>query len=525
MTISRALALLLALIALSACALVRAGEAVVSQTPTPIHAIQTTPVPTLERQTRTVPTSPPEPSSTPGNYQCDLDTRDAVPQYTVIADMTYKSRSLIVQQQIDYSNNTGQALNQLVLNVRPNVLPDVFKLQSLSLISNSMKLHSTFKAERLSVDLPEALEPDCRISLKISFRLQIPKIDMDSVNAYQGYLGYSARQANLGQWLPVVSVHQGEDWITHEEIPIGEQEVLDDANWDITLNIKDAPDNLKVAAPGDIKADENGHWQFVLLNARDFSLSMGENFHLTTQTTESGVQVELYTFDDAQLQSESGSIDTAAFALDSATKALSMYEDLYGKFPYKRMVVVEGDFPDGMEFSGIVFVGREYFRSFNGPTSYLMIITVHEISHQWWYARVGNDQAINPWLDEALATYSEYVFIEEYYPALKDWWWNFRVNSLAPQGYVDSTVYEFTTRRAYINAVYLCGVQMLNDLRTDLGTEAFFDWLHRYAEAGAGRVMTPENFWSLLTPEQLQATSGTRSIYLRHPQISVTASH
>jgi len=212
-------------------------------------------------------------------------------------------------------------------------------------------------------------------------------------------------------------------------------------------------------------------------------------------------------------------INTRAFALEVAGQSLDMYSDLFGTYPYPRMVVVQSDFPDGMEFSGLVYVGGEYFRGFNGPTSYLLLITIHEVAHQWWYGRVGNDQAINPWLDEALATYSEYVFIEEYYPALKDWWWQFRVDAYAPEGFVDSTVYEFETRREYINAVYLRGVRMLKDLRTNLGTDAFFDWLRRYAEAGSGRIVDPTFFWSLLTPEQVTATSVTRDEYLRQPQI------
>ncbi|MBC8098899.1 MAG: hypothetical protein H7Y11_05615, partial [Armatimonadetes bacterium] len=202
-------------------------------------------------------------------------------------------------------------------------------------------------------------------------------------------------------------------------------------------------------------------------------------------------------------------------------QSLSMYADLFGTFPYDRFVVVQGDFPDGMEFSGLVFVSTQWFKGYTGdPAGYLMLITVHEIAHQWWYARVGNDPALAPWLDEALATYSEYVFLEQVYPDLTDWWWEFRIESWAPEGFVDSTVYEFTSIRAYINAIYLRGVKLLHALRGDLGTDAFFDWLRRYAAAGAGEVVTPSFFWSLLTPEQLTATAATRALYLRLPNVA-----
>lgn len=515
MMISR-LFTLLSLLALTACSLVRAGDNLPPTLVTNTPRVQTTPVPTLKRDSHSVPTAQPSPSAIPDLYRCEDDQPT---HYTVIADMDYPNRAVMVHQSIDYINRTGESFAQLVLNVKPNLLPGVFQLNGLFLEGDRTAVPFALNGQQLFVDLPKPLSSGCRLKLQLEFHIQIPKIDIGGVRAYQGYLGYSERQTNLGLWLPVVAARRGQEWIMHEEIPIGEQDVLESADWDVTLNVTSAPDSLAVAAPGRVEADEAGHWRFTLNGARDFSVSLGENFHVGQRETKRGVEVELYSFDDAQLQTEGGLIDTAAFALDSAVKSLEMYEDLYGTYPYERLVIVQGDFPDGMEFSGLVFVGGEYFRGFNGPTSYLMIITVHEVSHQWWYDQVGNDQALYPWLDEALATYSEYAFIEEYYPGLKDWWWNFRVNSLSPDGFVDSTVYEFTSRRAYINAVYLRGVRMLNDLRDVLGTEAFFDWLRRYAEAGTGQLVTPDMFWSLLSAEQYQATTAIRERYLHQPQI------
>jgi aminopeptidase N len=197
------------------------------------------------------------------------------------------------------------------------------------------------------------------------------------------------------------------------------------------------------------------------------------------------------------------------------------FADLYGSFPYSRMLIIEGDFPDGMEFSGLVFVSKTWFTNYDGtPSGYLTLITIHEVAHQWWYARVGNDAALHPWLDEAFSTYSEYIYFEEYYPSLKDWWWPFRVDNYFPEGAVDSTVYEFSTPREYINAVYLRGAKLLHAIREDIGTEAFFDILYRYAEAGDGLLVTPDLFWSLFTPEQLEATRRTRAFYLRDSDIA-----
>ena len=45
-------------------------------------------------------------------------------------------------------------------------------------------------------------------------------------------------------------------------------------------------------------------------------------------------------------------------------------------------------------------------------------------------------------------------------------------------------------------------------------TDTIVQGLRRYAEAGQNRVVTPDVFWSLLTPEQLEQTRETRATYL-----------
>jgi hypothetical protein len=507
---------LMTLFLLAACGFTHAEERPLP-TATAFVLPQTTPVPTLDRVFHPVATPPPTASPLPSTcLEAQSRTR-----HTVSAEIDYLNRLVAVRQQVAYPNRAGVGLSQVVLNVKSNAAPGIFTLDGLRV--NGAEAAAQLNGQRLSIQLEPPLKPGCSLTIELSFGLRLMPIDPAGRNAYRGYLGYSPRQMNLGHWLATVATRAGGEWITREDNSIGEQDVLDEADWDVTLAVKNAPEGLRVAAPGVMQDNQPGHWRLTLERARDFSLSLSDAFQVSGQRTSGGVKVELYAFEDARIQTQMGVLDSAAFALDTAVKSLEMYADLFGAYPYERLVLVQGDFPDGMEFSGIVFVGGEYFLRFNGPTSYLMIITAHEISHQWWYNKVANDQALDPWLDEALATYCEYIFIEEFYPALKDWWWDFRVNRLSPEGFVDSTVYEFPSRRAYINAVYLRGTRMLHDLRANLGTDAFFDWLRRYAETGTGRVMTPERFWALLTPAQLAATQATRDRYLRQPQIVVIA--
>jgi aminopeptidase N len=231
----------------------------------------------------------------------------------------------------------------------------------------------------------------------------------------------------------------------------------------------------------------------------------------------SGKQVELYHFSDTERSINGSTLDGATHALDVASRAAEQYESLFGAYPYERILVIQGDFPDGMEFSGIVFVSTSWFYGFEGGVqNYLTLITVHEVAHQWWYAKVGNDSANEPWLDEAFSTYSEYIFYEEFYPAQREWWWSFRVAWYNPLGAVDSSVYDFDLPRDYINGIYLRGAQLLHNIREDIGTEEFFDFLAAYAQAENGKIGTSARLWSLLTEEQLEKTRDTREAFLSH---------
>ena len=110
----------------------------------------------------------------------------------------------------------------------------------------------------------------------------------------------------------------------------------------------------------------------------------------------------------------------------------------------------------------------------------LTVIGVHEIAHQWWFGLVGNDQSLEPWLDEAMATYSEHIFLENTTPGLLGWWWNSRVNAYEPRGWVDTSVYNGGSFRTYTNAAYLVGAYFLDAVRERIGDEAFFAFLKSY---------------------------------------------
>ncbi len=502
---------------LTACSL-GAGDAI----PPTVTTLRTAPdaiIPTISRTTQ--PISSPDVAPRAPNPITDRCQATGAQHTEIQAEvgLDYDARTAEVLQRTRLYNRANDPLEQIVFYVEPNRYPNVFTLNALAADQTVSDYELT--GRRLTITLEQPLEPGCPLEVELDFTLRVQSVAR-GIAGFAGYLGYSQRQLNLGHWLPTVATRQRGEWVTHDVFAVGEQFVGDVADWDVTLTLIDAPPRLIIAAPGEVTQVTPDIWRIVHRDARDLAVSVSPFFQVQTRVTDFGATVELYHFDNATVETPQGRVDGAALALEAAAEALEIFSGLFGQYGDDRFVVVQGDFPDGMEFSGLVFVSDTWFTSFTGtPQSYLYIITVHEVAHQWWYARVGSDQALTPWLDEALATYSEYIYYEEVYPDLKDWWWAFRVASFVPSDFtgrpVDSSIYHFANVRDYINAVYLRGARMLHRLRDELGTQEFFDWLRRYADAGAGGIVASDRLWALLTTEQLEATDAIRRAYLGSP--------
>ncbi|MCY3834078.1 MAG: M1 family aminopeptidase [Chloroflexi bacterium] len=445
---------------------------------------------------------------------CDDDESDR-PARRARADVRidYEAKAAEVVQVIRFHNREAAPLAEIVLDVQTNQWEGSFAL--LDLTVNDLSADYELLLNRLRVELAEPLAPDCWLEIGLRFDLHPTEI-RDGLRSYRGFFGYSPRQLNLGHFLPAVAARLDDDWRIHEPVGVGEQIVYDVADWQVSVTVEGAAEPLTLAAPGAVEPLGPGKWEIQLKSSRDFAISLSEEMSLATIQIADDLVAEVYSFADAQINANGIRLDGAEHVLGESEKALDLFGTLFGGYKRERFVIVQGDFPDGMEFTGLVFVGGAWFTNFKGgPRNYLTLISVHEIAHQWWYATVGSDSALNPWLDEALATYSEYLFIEKFYPASRNWWWSFRVANFFPQGKVDSNVYEFATAREYINAVYLRGVQMLHNLRVDIGDDSFFNLLRAYLAAGEGRIADPILFWRQLQPEERALTQATRSEYLR----------
>ncbi|HUF37829.1 MAG TPA: M1 family aminopeptidase [Anaerolineales bacterium] len=400
------------------------------------------------------------------------------PVYRLAAVLDHAERKLEVALEIVYPNRTGTDLAELVLIVDAAREAGVFELVDLRLPDGPAPEKWTLADGVLTIELADPVPAETAVAVEIDYRLQLPR--------RPGKLAVFNGQLNLGDWYPMFpEFRDGEGWLVRPAHVVGETIVYPLADFEVLLEVRNGPGGLVVAAPAPLEHSDNDY-RFTAPGYRNVTLSMSDRY-VVDEAMAGEVVVLGYAYREHEF--------AAAAALEAAVRAIEIYSELFGPYPHERYTIVAGNFPDGLEFDGLTFVSMDYYGWYDGTIrNYLPLLVVHEAAHQWWYGRVGNDPAMEPWLDESLAIYCELLYLELAYPdEPADWWWILRMEEFRPLGgNVDDTVYDHGGYRPYVNAIYLRGAELMHALRIAMGDEAFFEALRAYAERFDGEVATGE---------------------------------
>ncbi len=431
-----------------------------------------------------LPTDPPAATPRPTDTAAPAPIGGERPQYLITARMDYANHTVTVSETILYPNTSSDALPSLLLGVNPMLWTNTFLLRTFSVNDQDWGDY-TLSGQNLTVNLATPLQPGQAVKLGLGYTLLLPY----SNGKYENF-GYTARQTTLIDWYPfVVPYISGSGWVLPEPYPYGENLVYPEADFRVSLTFTDAanPPVVAASAPASL---ENDALLYVLPKARNFSISASHEF-LMSSADANGVTIYSYCFpEDAA---------AAALALEMTRLAVNTYSASFGPYPHSALSVVETDLNDGLETDGLYFLARSFYRAYDGSVqNNLAVIAVHETAHQWWYGAVANNQATEPWLDEALATYSEHIFYETNYPGLVNWWWNFRVNSKNPSGEIDLRVYDTGTFAGYVGAVYFQGANFFDALRLRIGDESFLAFLKDYYTRQSGSISNANAFFAIL---------------------------
>lgn len=460
-----------------------AGACAPISTPTP--ASTATPLPVFTATP--TPTSIPSPTPTP---QENILSR---PRYTLTAVLDYPAHSLNVQERIAYTHAAEESLSEVWLVMDALLYPGAFQMDSLQSVTGPALKDVRQERIWIKAQLETPLQKGETLELDLTYRLNLPaRVAQEGLRPQ--VFGWSERQTNLVDWYAYLPPYiPGEGWLAHPPGYYGEHQVYPLSDFEVNLQVLGAPAGLTIAASA--PESQRGEWYtYTLEGARTFALSLSPSLTHTTRQVGT-VIIHNYTFPYHQNAGER--------VLNTAAQALELYARLFSPYPHQHLAVVEADFLDGMEYDGLFFLSYGFYNLDNGtPAQYLVALTAHETAHQWFYGVVGNDQALQPWLDEALCTYAEKLYYETYAPEALTWWWEARVKYYQPRGYVDDSIYnphgEAQPYRAYRDAVYLNGAVFLDELRRAMGDEAFFDFLRLYVSENQGKIASARDFFGLL---------------------------
>lgn len=375
-------------------------------------------------------------------------------------------------------NTTAVPLKELWFTVYPNTFKDANHSPAPAsayysgfdpgwLIIKQLKVngyevkYSEPGAVSLKADLRQDLAPGSEITIELQWQARIPRV------AYR--YGMNKRVYMLGDFYPVLNVFSAEGWHKAYNSKFGDPFCLSCADYLVRVNIPEDYGMVSTGVNMETIAEDNGRQTCVIKaeNARDFCLVVMYDY---TQEKASLNKIDIKCYTPAAYN------DKVQPYLAESKQVMDYFSCLYGSYPYQdfKVVFVPMKGFNGMEYSGLIFLSDELLQpGYDQNKSQLVL--AHEIAHQWWYGLVGNDQLREPWLDEGLANWSAYKYLQ------------------AQQGKIPPGVIQFpqgtnlvrgldniSSNREYYLIAYTGGQEFWFDLENILGTETVVKILRQY---------------------------------------------
>jgi hypothetical protein len=424
------------------------------------------------------------------------------PLYVLNVSLDYEQGLINAQQRIEFKNPTGFDVTELKFSVPP-------ARRSAALIFRDVRLYGAKEALKfdlhgpiLSVQLPTPLLAQQAVAITFDFSVKVPL--QEKVIGIGG--DDTSRGLNVivaGHWYIVLPPYKDGAWDLPEYAPVGDPFTSELADFEANVL---APAGVVVAAGGDETRDGR-LWKYTLPKARVFAFAASDVWTIDTMT-ENGVTYVHYGFPRHQKFAED--------VLYSAQRAVELFSQIYGPYPYKTLRVVETDRTQGQEYSGWVAIGALLYNNYSGKGARHDVIatTVHETAHQWWFNVVGNDQVRTPWLDESFARFAELKWYQTFYPNDVEWWYEKYIESKRRnKGRIDLSIYDYADSRAYIDAVYRNGLEFLRAVRDQVGREKFDTILQDYYRAEAYKIASADAFFDAVARHSDVDLTGTVRAY------------
>ena len=354
--------------------------------------------------------------------------------------------------------------------------------------------------------LATKLAPGEKMTLSYDFTATIPTA-ADRFGVYDGVF-------NVTNFYPILAVYTKDGWSHERFYGPGECFYSEIADFDVKLTV---PSDMVILSTG----LENGETQngdsktvsiyaecvrdFVFCGSKEFKLVEGDykNTHIRVAYTEE---------DNADFYKEMADI-----SLKASVDSLEALGSAFGEYPYKDLEVIYAPIAaGGMEYPNLVIIDKiQPFSDLPDQDNSMMIqqmadsVISHEIGHQWFMGIVGSNSGTQPWLDESLASFTEYVYEKKVYGD-KSWGVVIDDGSFTFDDTTDNKeedkreipinqgFYDYKNEWTYISAVYYRGKSFYQRLYDILGEEEIYGILREYVQRFAFKNADQMDLFNIL---------------------------
>lgn len=411
----------------------------------------------------------------------DVDGFADANRYLIVARLTLEPDAVIRgAERVRFTNRSPDTLDLVVFRLYPNsaALGGRMNVTQVTVAGAVVEPSLSILSTVMGVPLAQPLLPGHSVEITVDFNVVMTR----GLNTSYGRFGYVNDVVSSTAWYPTLSVYEpGAGWWTELPTPRGDPGYTETGLYDVRLTL---PSTMTVAMSGLIiettpHDDGTTTYRDVTGPMRDHAFQASERYMITSGEADD-TRINVVHYRDRATQPADGTQNALKFAIQS----IKAFNKTFGEYPYAEFDVVQNPTPSGVEFPGLVQIAD---RSWVQGSNYLEIVIAHEVGHQWFYGMVGNNQVEQPWLDESLTSYTEFVYVREYYDAQRadDYVANFRkrYTSYTGSGQADLPLglpVRSYTNQSYGAIVYTKGPLFLVELERLAGRQKVYEALAEY---------------------------------------------
>ena len=419
-------------------------------------------------------------SVAPGGVEPDAAaTTDIVPgsvnKTSLFLDATYDAalriswgtRKILVDSTATIRNTSGAPIDRIELNT---IAARLGSIQLHAVTVDGVAASATRSDQTIVVPLGGVLPVDGTTKIRVRFHATL----RSSLSGSNWLFTKANGIIDLYRWLPWVSRKIAFDRPNHGdpfETP-SSRLVTVKVTTSRALVLATSGDRTAVSADGLTQT-------FAATDVRDFTVTAATDYRTRSRVVRDSV-VRVYYRPGAP----------GAAMLDAAADAFDALERRLGSYPHRTFRVAQSAGAYGMESPGLVWIPTGV------AASNLRYLAAHETAHQWFYGIVGNDQAKQPFADEAAAD-----FVARSILGLKR-------GSRCATATLDRTIYQYSAA-CYYEKIYIQGGNLLDAARRKMGSAAFWAALRGYIAANRNTISKTETLLDALdaaTPIDLGKT-------------------